>query len=273
MTLELPVQAAVTLGGVRVDLVDAATAIDRIASRARAGGERPLAVASINLDHIHHFGAGTALAGDFGLRGGPVATVDWYNLVDGAPLASHARRLTGRAWPRLAGSDLIGPVLDAAERDGASIGILGGTPSTHDAARTRFAGERPSLRVSGYWAPSRSVLADAAASCALAEEIRSAGTDILLVCLGKPRQELWIDHYGALTGANVLLAFGAVVDFLAGSVDRAPQVVVDRGMEWAWRLAMEPRRLARRYLVDGPPAYLALRRESRVTSPTDGSGS
>ena len=64
------------------------------------------------------------------------------------------------------------------------------------------------------------------------------------------------------------LAFGAVVDFVAGRVSRAPRFVADHGLEWAWRLAMEPRRLARRYLIQGPPAWWALRRDSHVIEPT-----
>lgn len=100
------------------------------------------------------------------------------------------------------------------------------------------------------------------ASCKLADEIRQAAPDVLVVGLGKPRQELWIAEYGHLTGAKVLLAFGAVVDFLAGHVRRAPLWASSHGLEWAWRLMLEPRRLARRYLVEGPEAYVKLRTAS-----------
>ena len=73
--------------------------------------------------------------------------------------------------------------------------------------------------------------------------------------------------YAALTGAGVLLAFGAAVDFLAGRVQRAPEWVSRRGLEWGYRLALEPRRLAGRYLLDGPPAYLKLRTGSCTVPP------
>jgi GT2 family glycosyltransferase len=66
----------------------------------------------------------------------------------------------------------------------------------------------------------------------------------------------------------VLLAFGAVVDFLAGRIRRAPVWVSAHGLEWAWRLMLEPKRLARRYLVDGPGAYLTLRMNSGVAPET-----
>ena len=250
----------ITLGGAPVDLLEFDQAVELIADRALTTGTPPLGVVSINLDHIHHFGERSSLYGDFGLRSGPVGDVEWLNLADGAPLVEQARRLTARSWPRLAGSDLIGAILARAERDGSSVGFLGGMPSTARELSRRLLAQYPALELTGCWTPSREQLADAAFSCDLASEIRGLGVDILVVCLGKPRQELWIDHYGARTGARVLLAFGAVVDFLAGRVERAPRWAADNGLEWAWRLAKEPRRLFRRYVVEGPSAYRAVRR-------------
>lgn len=250
----------ISIGGVLVDLREFDEAVSYITSRALACDQAPLAVASINLDHIHHFGAGSRWNGTLELAGADARTIEWLNLIDGAPLASQARRLTAHSWPRLAGSDLIGPIVASAERDGTSIGFLGGVESTHEQLRTQLSSAHPTLRVSGFWAPSREDLGDPDRSNALACDIATARTDILVVALGKPRQELWVAEYGPTTGAQVLLAFGAVVDFLAGRINRAPQWVARYGMEWAWRLAREPRRLASRYLVEGPPAYLAVRR-------------
>ncbi|MDQ6738783.1 MAG: WecB/TagA/CpsF family glycosyltransferase, partial [Actinomycetota bacterium] len=214
----------------------------------------------MNLDHIHHFGDGGRWNGALDLDG----TVQWFNLIDGAPLASQANRLTGTVWPRLAGSDLIDPILRQAEAHGLRVGFLGGSPETQIALQESFAAKRPALAVSGWWAPERSVLSNPEASRSLAEEIAAAETDILVVGLGKPRQELWIAQHGSLTGAKVLLAFGAVVDFLAGRVRRAPEWLTSRGLEWAWRLSLEPQRLGKRYLLDGPPAYLRVRRSRPV---------
>lgn len=260
MTLEA---SRIRLGGAPVDLLEFDQAVDLIVARALGGEEPPLGVVSINLDHIHHFGEGSSLYGDFGLRSRPVGDVEWLNLADGAPLVEQARRLTAHAWPRLAGSDLIGAILKRAEQDGTCVGFLGGLPTTTTTLSKRLLEDYPALELAGCWAPSREQLADADYSMMLAEEIRQLGVDVLVVCLGKPRQELWIDHYGARTGAHVLLAFGAVVDFLAGKVERAPRWVSDNGLEWAWRLAKEPKRLFRRYIVQGPAAYRAVRR-SRV---------
>ncbi|AFR29219.1 putative glycosyl transferase, WecB/TagA/CpsF family protein [Arthrobacter sp. Rue61a] len=245
----------VNLGGVPVRLMEADGAIREILDRAGSPDAPPLGVCSANLDHVRHFGTGSRWMGTLD----PPAPVEWLTLIDGAPLATEARRLTSRTWPRLAGSDLIHPLLTGAAARGLRLGFLGGSEETQKLIAGKFATERPELNVVGWWAPARSTLGDAAASRKLAQEIRAAAPDVLVVGLGKPRQELWIAEYGHLTGAKVLLAFGAVVDFLAGNVRRAPSWASSHSLEWAWRLMLEPRRLARRYLVEGPEAYVKLR--------------
>ncbi|RAN76512.1 hypothetical protein B5P43_23225 [Bacillus sp. SRB_336] len=243
-------------GGIPVDLLAFDEAVLAITRRAAAGGDVPLCVVSVNLDHIHHFGRGGRWHRS--LEG--LGKVEFLNLIDGSPLVSQARRVSGRQWPRLAGSDLIGPLLDAAEQKGLRIGFLGGSTATQEELQSKLAQLRPGLVVAGWWAPKRSELADPAASAILAADIAAHDVDMLVVGLGKPRQELWMARFGAATGAPVLLGFGAVVDFLAGNIRRAPEWVSGHGLEWAWRLSLEPARLSRRYLVDGPPAYLTLRR-------------
>lgn len=259
----------VVAGGLPLDLVDQAQALDVITHYAQGNASGALALVSSNLDHIHHFRSdGTWME----RKPATLAQrkpncnelpLDWMTLIDGFPVARTAQRITGIAWPRLAGSDLIDPVLNLAAKYGWSIGFLGGTATTHQALRASMATRYGDVAVSGYWAPNREELFDPIAASNLSAEIAASRTTILIVGLGKPRQEQWIAKYGLQTNARVLLAFGAVVDFLAGRVKRAPRWVADSGMEWAWRLSKEPRRLARRYLVQGPPAYVRLRRHSR----------
>ena len=250
----------VILGGTPVDLMDPEPALELILARAGQRGLPPLGVASVNLDHLHHFGAGGRWEGT--LHADPASTVDWLYLLDGAPLVAQSQRLTGHRWPRLAGSDLASPLLERAEQLGLRVGFLGGSRENQELLAQKIAEEHPRLHVAGMWSPDRVELASACDSERIAADIAAAGTQILYVGLGKPRQELWIDHYAALTGAAVLLAFGAAVDFLAGRVHRAPQWASDHGLEWGYRLALEPKRLASRYLIDGPPAYIKLRTAS-----------
>ncbi len=252
--------SSAVIGGATVDLRTFDDAVAQIIAAAAGPRDKPLGVASANLDHILHFGAGGRWEGCLD----PAGTVGWLTLLDGAPLRTTATQLTGHEWPRLAGSDLIDPLLDKAELEGLRVGFLGGSEHTQELLKLKLAERRPTLQVSGWWTPERAELASPALSTKLAKEIALTSTDILVVGLGKPRQELWISQYGALTGAPVLLAFGAVVDFLADRIKRAPEAVSAAGMEWAWRLAMEPRRLANRYLVQGPQAYLRMKRDSTV---------
>jgi exopolysaccharide biosynthesis WecB/TagA/CpsF family protein len=126
----------------------------------------------------------------------------------------------------------------------------------------------PSLKVNGYWAPSRADLLDPVRAQGLARGVRAAGVDLLVVGLGKPRQEAWIQRYALQSGARVLLAFGAATDFLAGTVARAPEWARNAGVEWLYRFTREPRRLARRYWVQGPPALWHLRTASRILPST-----
>jgi len=261
----------VDLAGVTVDLLDLDDAVERIVERAampRLGlTAPPLSVVSANLDHVAQFGRTGRWHDtlDYGLGADFLdPATGWLTLLDGAPLVAEASRLTGRPWPRLAGSDLIGPLLDAAEERGITVGFLGGSYVVQRLLSRRLTRSRPDLQIGGMWSPDRSVLSNHEASLELARVIAASGTQLLVVGLGKPRQELWMAKYGPETGANVLLAFGAVVDFLAGSVQRAPRWASENGLEWAWRLALEPRRLARRYLVDDPPSLLELRRHSRL---------
>lgn len=259
-----PRPPVVDLGGAAVTLMEETEAVQAIAARAGgAGSDRPLAVVSANLDHLHHFGLGSRWQGVLE-QADAEGCVEVLTLLDGMPLVHRATRMTGTAWPRLAGSDLIGPLLDRAEEDGLRVGFLGGAPQTHQELARLLAASRPRLRITGWWAPERSTLGDHEASAALAAEVAATGVDLLVVGMGKPRQELWIAEHGAATGAGALLAFGAVVDFLADRVNRAPSWISQAGLEWSYRLIQEPRRLSRRYLIDGPEAYHALRRHSHV---------
>ncbi len=250
MTGGLP---TVNVAGTPVHLLGQREAVSLISGAARRPGRRPLAVASINLDHIHHFGRQS-----FSRTSG--GDVEWLNLIDGAPIARHAARRRKQVVPKLSGSDLIEPILEEASAHRLSVGLIGGAPHTVEPFASAVRERWPGVRIAGHWTPPREVLTDPEQSAAIASKVHDAQVDILLVCLGKPRQEEWIRAHGAASGARVLLAFGAVVDFVAGGARRAPAWASRAGLEWAWRLAREPRRLARRYLVHGPPAYLRLRR-------------
>jgi exopolysaccharide biosynthesis WecB/TagA/CpsF family protein len=246
--------ARMIVAGTRVDLCGTPHVLGLVGDRLKGG--KPLAIGSVNLDHIHHFG---------GIERSRLnlpderPTHEWLLLADGQPIVDRANDLTGTKWPRLTGSDLLPEILSLAETAGASVGFLGGTPQVHERLRRRLTRNHPALRVAGYWAPDRRTVQDETLGRELAESVRESGADIVVVSFGKPVQELWIERYGDHTGARLLLAFGAATDFMAGDSTRAPRFMSDHGFEWLYRLAREPRRLARRYVVQGPEAWFRLR--------------
>ena len=256
----------VILGGTPVDLMDPEPALERILARAAGGhGLRPLGVASVNLDHLHHFGTGGRWAGT--LHADPASTVDWLYLLDGAPLVSQSQRLTGHRWPRLAGSDLASPLLAQAEQLGLRVGFLGGSEANQQLLAQKIATEHPGLQLVGMWCPgSRGAGLHHGIRTDRRGDFPGGRTDPLRGTRQTAPGTLDRPVRGA-HGAAVLLAFGAAVDFLAGRVQRAPQWFCEHGLEWGYRLALEPKRLAGRYLVDGPPAYLKLRTTSCCVPP------
>ena len=118
-------------------------------------------------------------------------------------------------------------------------------------AARRLGRRIPGLRLAG----TQHGYFDEADSAAIAEQIRGSRASVVMVALGQPRQEQWLERHLAATGAGVGLAVGGFFDFAAGTVRRAPSWMNRAGLEWTFRLAQEPRRLAGRYLV-GNPLYL-----------------
>ncbi len=171
-------------------------------------------------------------------------------------------RLGGRLAERVAAPDVMEAVLAQCERRGYRVYLLGATAEAVAAAGDRLRQRFPRLAVAGerdgYFAE--------ADSAAVAAAIRAARADALFVALGSPRQELWLARYGAQTGARFALGVGGYFDVLAGRRRRAPRWMQASGLEWAFRLAQEPRRLWRRYLVGNAAFLCFLAREWRRAS-------
>lgn len=254
-------RSRLSLGGTRVDVWEQPDVLTEVGRRLQEHTGTPLFLASANLDHISHFGRRGCSRGQVDFED---PAVHWLVLLDGVPLVWRSRRILDGPVEQLAGSDLLPDVLDVASRTSARVGIFGGAPSTHEVLRAVLAETHPGLLLADCWAPTREDLTDAARCRDLAEKVAAADIHLLVVALGKPRQERFLADYGLLTGARVAVAFGAAIDFLAGDVQRAPERVRHAGLEWLWRLVQEPRRLAHRYLVAGPPGALSLWRDSRV---------
>ncbi|MCO6383007.1 WecB/TagA/CpsF family glycosyltransferase [Oceanicola sp. 502str15] len=164
-----------------------------------------------------------------------------------------AGKMTGHALTaNLNGTDLVPELLEEAAAEGKSVYLFGGTPGTAEAAAAALKARIPALVIAG----TRDGFAGAADADAVVDAINDSGADIVLVALGVPMQELWLHRHAWRLDAPLALAVGALFDFLAGNVTRAPAMVRKAKAEWVWRLAQEPRRLAKRYLA-GNASFLA----------------
>lgn len=172
-------------------------------------------------------------------------------------------------YGRVTGPDLMLAFLTRANLTGYSSFFFGDTVETLEALKNRVQTEFPRHRVAGLLSPPFRPLT-VEEDKHLLQEINRAAPDILWVGLGMPKQEWWIRRHLAELRVPVVAGIGAALRFVSGQVRRAPGWVGDYGLEWLWRLAMEPRKLWRRDLVDGPRflAYALLEHmRSRHTLP------
>lgn len=175
----------------------------------------------------------------------------WLNVPDGMPLAWLGRWHGHRQVTRVYGPDLMLAVCDAGRAAGLTHYFWGGAPGVPERLREELTRRFPGLRVVGVLSPPfRPLTADEAA--ALRAEVAAKRPDVLWVGLSTPKQELFMAAHWAQLDAGVLVGVGAAFDFLSGHVKQAPRWMQRSGLEWLFRLAVEPRRLWRRYLVNNP---------------------
>lgn len=174
---------------------------------------------------------------------------------DGMPLVWTGRAAGARSMDRVCGPDLMPAVCELARAKGYSSFFYGGQPGVAGRLAQRLQRRYPGLRVAGTFAPPfRALSGDEDAR--IVELINDAAPDLLWVGLGTPKQERWMAEHLGKVNAHVMIGIGAAFDIHAGLFPQAPRWIQRSGMEWAFRLAHEPRRLWRRYLRNNP-AFLA----------------
>jgi N-acetylglucosaminyldiphosphoundecaprenol N-acetyl-beta-D-mannosaminyltransferase len=167
------------------------------------------------------------------------------SLADGQPLVWLSHLCRTPLPERVAGIDLMIQLCSRAAQDDLPVYLLGAAPGVARAAAANLQAWFPELKIAGaahgYFekeeAPHR------------AHEIHASGAVILFVGMGAPRQERFIEEHWEALGARVVLPVGGSFDVLAGHIARAPQLLQQIGLEWAFRLAQEPKRLFTRYFV------------------------
>ena len=164
---------------------------------------------------------------------------------DGMSVVWASRMLGSRLKGRVTGIDLMCTIVKQAERLGQSVYFLGAHEESVRGTVEYFAASCPRLLVAGY----HDGYFASDDSATVANAIRESGADILFVAMCSPAQEIWIDANLKASGAHFALGVGGSFDHISGLVKRAPLWMQRAGLEWVFRLASEPRRLWRRYLV------------------------
>lgn len=244
------------VGGARVarlGLAETAALMIEAARRPSRREKGPLYLTSVNGEVLARRGADPAFA----------ALVDNADIIsaDGQPLVLASRLFARKALPeRVATTDLYPLVAARAETAGVSFYLFGATEevnrATFEATKRRFPGLRIVGRSHGY-------LEGEALERKLAE-IDALAPDILWLALGVPREQEFVRRFRSrLSNVKMIKTSGGLFDFMAGARRRAPMWMQKAGLEWAYRLRLEPRRLLRRYATTNPVALMLLVRHTR----------
>lgn len=160
---------------------------------------------------------------------------------DGIGVVAAAWLLFGQKMSRIPGAELMPLLCAMAAADGHSVYLLGAAPGVADRAAQRLTMELPDLKIAGL----RHGYFEEAHTDAVLADIRSAKPTYVFVAFGSPRQELWAHRYKAALGPCIVQTVGGTFDVLSGAISRAPAFFRDNHLEWFFRLASNPARLAR----------------------------
>jgi N-acetylglucosaminyldiphosphoundecaprenol N-acetyl-beta-D-mannosaminyltransferase len=240
-----PARVTCAIDGVDFDALDETEAISHVLRELAAG--RGGFVITPNVDILRQLRARAnrdlALAADL-------------VLADGMPVVWASRLLRRPLQARVAGSSLIFTLSHAAADRGFRIYLLGGAEGAAERAAGRLSGD--GIQVAGWHCPPFGFERDAGELEIITRALSAARPDIVYVGLGFPKQERLILQLRDAFPAVWFIGCGGSIAFAAGDIDRAPSRLQKVGLEWVHRLAMEPRRLARRYLVDDLPYAVGL---------------
>ena len=235
--------ASVWLRSVRFDALRESQCVEHVMRELQVG--RGGWIITPNVDHLRRAGL------DLEFRA-MLAQAD-LTVADGMPLI-WASRLQGTPLPeRVAGSSLVSTLAAAAAEHKRSVFLLGGSPGAAEAAASVLTERYPGLIIAGVHCPPVGFDQDEEQFEQVHQALSAARPDLIYVALGSPKQEHLIRRLRGELNASWWIGVGISLSFLCGQVRRAPRWMQMIGLEWLHRLLQEPRRLARRYLLEGIP--------------------
>jgi N-acetylglucosaminyldiphosphoundecaprenol N-acetyl-beta-D-mannosaminyltransferase len=232
--------------GVSIDRVTTPDVLRRI--ERYVSDRRPRRIVTVNLDYLRLARRDPVFRET--LRDADLA------VADGMPLV-WAAKLAGSSLPeRVAGLDLVERIAKHGAPLGWSVFLLGAAPGVADKAGRVLASRYPGLHIAGAYSPPMGFGAEENAR--IVQLVREAAPDVLFVCLGAPRQDLWIHTNIDVLGVPTAIGVGCAFDVISGNVRRAPLWMQRLGLEWLYRLVNEPARLWRRYVLHDLPVFARL---------------
>jgi N-acetylglucosaminyldiphosphoundecaprenol N-acetyl-beta-D-mannosaminyltransferase len=171
-------------------------------------------------------------------------------IADGVPIVWAATLLGDPLCGRVSGTELVWSCAEISAELECAVALIGGKPGVAQRAAQKMRERFPRAVLQAIPTPSPLGLEE---NAGLIEEIKATQTKIVLVALGAPRQERWVQSYLTACMANVGIGVGSAFDIICGDMPRGPRWMQENGLEWLQRLRLEPRRLGKRYLIEDSP--------------------
>lgn len=189
-------------------------------------------------------------------------------LADGMPVVWLSKLIRSQNQPalpeRVSGSDLFWELGKLSQTNGVRIFLLGGKPGAADGAKDKLTETYPDCEICGTYCPSFEDFESTEVQDEIVRQVRSASPDVLMVAFGAPKQEKWIMANKHRLGVPVSIGVGGSFEMACGFAKRAPKIMQELGLEWAFRLLQDPARLYERYILKDMPFLIKLLRRTIV---------
>lgn len=234
----------IDLFGVKIDSITMSEAVSTIFGWMDKKETNCKFVITPNVDHIVQVQSSVALQAAY-KNAALVVT-------DGRPVVWAANFLGVHIPETVPGSDLVPAIFEYAQTNNKPIKVflLGAMPGVADRAKVLISQQWSLVDVVGTLSPDFGFDKNEAESKKICETVNASGAELLVIGLGAPKQELWVTKYASHISVKAALCVGATIDFMAGEKPRAPIWMRKLALEWLHRMLSEPKRLAKRYIID-----------------------
>jgi N-acetylglucosaminyldiphosphoundecaprenol N-acetyl-beta-D-mannosaminyltransferase len=233
---QAPQQRNLSVEGITINVPSIPDAVSSIVSAAERGDN--FSVCTLNLDHTVQLQQRPDFRAAY--RRARFVTADGFPIVV-------LGRLMGARIERTTGADLVEPICKEAERRSLPVFLMGSNERTLAITAKRLSEKYRGIKIAGTYAPGRNFDPYSSEADYAIDSIRASGAKLCFVALGAPRQEVFAARCLDELNGTGMLCIGAALDFIAGTQTRAPPITQRTGLEWAWRMLRDPRRLGPRY--------------------------